>query len=41
MLEPHEIAEVALVADNPGDWLLHCHVLEHHEAGMACVVRVA
>ncbi len=40
-LAPDEVAEVALVADNPGDWLLHCHVLEHHEAGMACVVRVA
>jgi FtsP/CotA-like multicopper oxidase with cupredoxin domain len=41
LLEPDETAEVALVADNPGDWLLHCHILEHHEAGMACVVRVA
>jgi len=41
MLEPEETSEMAFVADNPGDWLLHCHVLEHHEAGMACVVRVA
>jgi len=25
---------VAFVADNPGKWMLHCHMLEHHEAGM-------
>jgi FtsP/CotA-like multicopper oxidase with cupredoxin domain len=41
LLEPNEVVELAFVADNPGDWLLHCHILEHHEAGMACVVRVA
>lgn len=32
---------VAFVADNPGDWLFHCHVLEHMQAGMSAVVRVA
>lgn len=26
-------------ADNPGDWLFHCHKLYHLEAGMARVVR--
>ncbi len=41
MLERDDTVELALVADNPGDWLFHCHILEHHEAGMACVVRVA
>ncbi|MEL6373534.1 MAG: multicopper oxidase family protein [Pseudomonadota bacterium] len=25
---------VAFVADNPGKWMLHCHMLEHHEGGM-------
>jgi FtsP/CotA-like multicopper oxidase with cupredoxin domain len=25
---------VAFVADNPGRWLIHCHVLEHHAGGM-------
>lgn len=34
-------AEIAFVADNPGDWMLHCHVLEHMEGGMMTVVRVA
>lgn len=41
LLAPQEEAEIALVADNPGDWLFHCHILEHHAAGMASVVRVA
>ena len=41
LMAPREKTEIAFVADNPGDWLLHCHVLEHHETGMAGVVRVA
>jgi FtsP/CotA-like multicopper oxidase with cupredoxin domain len=36
-----ERAEVAFVADNPGDWMFHCHVLEHQIAGMMGVIRVA
>lgn len=38
---PDETVDVAFVADNPGDWIFHCHVLEHMEAGMAAVFRVA
>lgn len=34
-------AKIALVADNPGDWLFHCHVLAHVQGGMTSVVRVA
>ncbi|MEM7525952.1 MAG: multicopper oxidase domain-containing protein, partial [Pseudomonadota bacterium] len=34
-------AEIAFVADNPGDWLLHCHMLEHAAGGMMTWVRVA
>ena len=33
--------EIAFVADNPGNWLFHCHVLEHMAAGMGGIVRVA
>jgi len=40
-LDPDEQVEALFVADNPGDWLFHCHILEHHEAGMATVVRVS
>lgn len=40
LLHLDETAEVAFVADNPGDWLFHCHVLEHHVGGMGAVIRV-
>ncbi|MCP5368346.1 MAG: multicopper oxidase family protein [Hyphomicrobiales bacterium] len=40
LLAPEETVEALLVADNPGDWLFHCHILEHHQAGMSSVVRV-
>jgi FtsP/CotA-like multicopper oxidase with cupredoxin domain len=29
-----QTAEIAFVADNPGRWLYHCHMLEHAAAGM-------
>lgn len=40
LLAPDETAEIAFVADNPGAWMLHCHVLEHQDAGMMAVVEV-
>jgi FtsP/CotA-like multicopper oxidase with cupredoxin domain len=33
-LDPLQRAEIALLADNPGKWLLHCHMLEHIASGM-------
>ena len=41
LLDPRSRAEIAFVADNPGNWMLHCHVLEHQASGMMAVVRVA
>ncbi len=41
LLAADERVEVAFVADNPGDWLFHCHILEHMQAGMSAVMRVA
>jgi FtsP/CotA-like multicopper oxidase with cupredoxin domain len=41
LLAQQETAEIAFVADNPGDWMLHCHILEHQESGMGAVFRVA
>ena len=35
-----ETMEVALVADNPGNWVFHCHVIEHQKTGLAGYVRV-
>jgi FtsP/CotA-like multicopper oxidase with cupredoxin domain len=40
LVEPRRLVEVAFVADNPGKWLLHCHVLEHGEAGMMTWIEV-
>jgi FtsP/CotA-like multicopper oxidase with cupredoxin domain len=41
LLDPDSRAEIAFVADNPGDWMLHCHVLEHQASGMMTLLRVA
>jgi FtsP/CotA-like multicopper oxidase with cupredoxin domain len=41
LMAPKEKVEIALVADNPGDWMFHCHILEHQSAGMMGVIRVA
>lgn len=41
LFEPGERANLVFIADNPGLWLFHCHMLEHHEAGMAAVIEVA
>lgn len=40
LLAPRDRVEVAFVADNPGWWLIHCHVLEHHAGGMGTVFEV-
>lgn len=40
LMQPRERVEIAFVADNPGDWMFHCHILEHQAAGMMGVVRV-
>ncbi|MFY9315406.1 MAG: multicopper oxidase family protein [Burkholderiales bacterium] len=40
MLAPRERAEIAFVADNPGDWMFHCHVLEHQAGGMMACIRI-
>lgn len=41
LLDRGEMREIAFVADNPGDWLLHCHMLAHAAAGMTTWLRVA
>lgn len=41
LTDPDETLRIAFVADNPGDWLLHCHMLEHSVAGMLTWFRVA
>lgn len=40
LMAPRTRATVAMVADNLGKWMLHCHIPEHQEAGMMTVVSV-
>jgi FtsP/CotA-like multicopper oxidase with cupredoxin domain len=41
LMAPDENVDIAFVADNPGDWMFHCHILEHQDGGMMSVMRVA
>ncbi|WP_455373337.1 multicopper oxidase family protein [Limibacillus halophilus] len=41
LLQRGEERTIAFVADNPGKWLLHCHMLEHQAAGMVTWFEVA
>ncbi|MBM3556578.1 MAG: multicopper oxidase family protein [Alphaproteobacteria bacterium] len=40
LLLPGENAEIAFRAEEPGDWMIHCHILEHQESGMMALMRV-
>ena len=40
LLDRQESAKIAFVADNPGKWMVHCHMLEHQAAGMASWFKV-
>ena len=41
LMMARERVDIAFVADNPGDWMFHCHILEHQVGGMMGVIRVA
>ena len=41
LVRPRERVRVAFVADNPGDWMLHCHVMEHQVGGLMTTIRVS
>jgi FtsP/CotA-like multicopper oxidase with cupredoxin domain len=41
LLGRNERAQVALVADNPGTWMFHCHVIDHMETGLMAAIEVA
>ncbi|PZX12729.1 multicopper oxidase family protein [Celeribacter halophilus] len=38
---PAETTEIAFVANNPGKWLFHCHMLGHAATGMTTWIEVA
>lgn len=33
-VDPRAETTIGLIADNPGKWMIHCHMLEHQAAGM-------
>ena len=41
LVDRGEAVEIAFVTDNPGDWLLHCHMPGHSTSGMKTWFRVA
>ncbi|MDX8478275.1 multicopper oxidase family protein [Mesorhizobium sp. VK24D] len=40
LIQPDEKVQLGFVADNPGIWLLHCHIIEHQKTGMTSYFRV-
>jgi FtsP/CotA-like multicopper oxidase with cupredoxin domain len=41
LVHPRETIDIGLVPLDPGRWMLHCHVLEHAEAGMMTTLEVS
>jgi FtsP/CotA-like multicopper oxidase with cupredoxin domain len=41
LVDVGEKVRIAFIADNPGKWLFHCHMLEHHMSGMGTWIAVA
>jgi FtsP/CotA-like multicopper oxidase with cupredoxin domain len=39
LVGPHETWVVGFLADNPGLWMLHCHVLVHAAFGLSTMVN--
>ncbi len=40
LLTPKDRITIAFVADRPGDWMVHCHLIEHQDTGMMGYVKV-
>lgn len=40
-LQRNEVVDIGFVADNAGDWALHCHVIEHQKTGLTGFIRVS
>ncbi|MFO0893581.1 MAG: multicopper oxidase domain-containing protein [Phycisphaerales bacterium] len=39
LVMPHGAVKVVFDADNPGLWMMHCHILWHEAAGMMSLVQ--
>jgi FtsP/CotA-like multicopper oxidase with cupredoxin domain len=40
LVRPNERVKIAFVGGRPGDWMFHCHIIEHQETGMMGYLRV-
>ncbi|WP_395020079.1 multicopper oxidase family protein [Dongia sp.] len=41
LLAPKDRVDCAFVADNPGEWMFHCHVMDHQMTGLMTILRVS
>ena len=41
LLHPRETLDIGMVPVDWGTWMMHCHILEHAEAGMMTTIEVA
>jgi FtsP/CotA-like multicopper oxidase with cupredoxin domain len=39
-IAPYSIVRLGLLPNNPGEWMAHCHILPHAEAGMMTMLMV-
>lgn len=37
---PNEYIDIAIRFENPGEWMLHCHILDHEDGGMMTTIIV-
>ncbi|MBK9018959.1 MAG: multicopper oxidase family protein [Sulfuritalea sp.] len=40
IMAPRQSIDVAFIADNPGEWMYHCHILDHAAGGMMGTIVV-
>ena len=40
MMGPRQTVDVAFVADSVGEWMYHCHILDHAAGGMMGTIAV-
>jgi FtsP/CotA-like multicopper oxidase with cupredoxin domain len=36
----HQTIRLRLIPDNPGHWMVHCHILPHADEGMMTVINI-
>ncbi len=39
-VEANTYTDVLIKFENPGDWMLHCHILDHEDGGMMTTIKV-